>query len=92
VHALPPLAFDHDEIIGEARAKLALALEHGPIGFDFLPATFTAAALAQVHALVRGQAVDAAGLVRGLLAQGRIAACGEGDAYHAVPWGVSAAG
>jgi len=45
---LPPLAFDHAEILGKALARLRAKVHYEPIGFNLLPPLFT---MAQLHAL-----------------------------------------
>jgi 8-oxo-dGTP diphosphatase len=46
--ALPPLAFDHAEIVARAIDRLRSKIRYEPIGFNLLPPTFT---MAQLHAL-----------------------------------------
>ena len=48
VSALPPMMFDHNQIITEALVALRLHIAHYPIGYELLPKKFT---LPEIHAL-----------------------------------------
>ncbi len=48
IGSLPPLAFDHDEMVREALHMMRLQLYHYPIGYNLLPEKFT---LSEIHAL-----------------------------------------
>ena len=45
---LPPLEYDHDEMVKEALHRMRLDLYHYPIGYNLLPEKFT---LSEIHAL-----------------------------------------
>jgi 8-oxo-dGTP diphosphatase len=49
VSNLPPLAFDHDAIIGKARQRLIAKLDYSTIAFHLLPETFTLSELQGVY-------------------------------------------
>lgn len=83
LESLPALAFDHAELIACARRRLPIAVEHGTIGFDLLPAQFDAEALADMHAAVTGRAPPAGTLVGTLLATGSIEPAGTSGLYRA---------
>jgi 8-oxo-dGTP diphosphatase len=55
---LPPLAFDHTEIVRYALNRLRNKLRWDNIGSQLLPVRFTMAALQQVHEAVLGTALD----------------------------------
>lgn len=60
---LPPLAFDHDHIITDARAKLSALVsnklsEHADTVFAFLPKEFTLSEAQGVFEIVKGEALD----------------------------------
>jgi 8-oxo-dGTP diphosphatase len=55
---LPPVAFDHREIIDAARVKLADEMNRSTIALEFLPAEFTLTELQRVFESVRGEAID----------------------------------
>ena len=46
---VPPLAFDHDRILADARARLAVRLQLAPLARHLLPDTFTSAELATLQ-------------------------------------------
>jgi ADP-ribose pyrophosphatase YjhB (NUDIX family) len=48
IGSLPPLEFDHDEIVRDALHAMRLHLYHYPIGLNLLPEKFT---LSEIHAL-----------------------------------------
>jgi 8-oxo-dGTP diphosphatase len=55
---LPPLAFDHRDIIGSARDKLSDKINRTTIALEFLPMEFTLTELQRVFEAVRGEPVD----------------------------------
>lgn len=56
--ALPPLAFDHAQIIAVALQRLRGKLRYEPIGFELLPEKFTLAELQRLYELVLGRDLD----------------------------------
>ena len=69
------LAFDHDEILATALARLRGKLSYTAIGFELLPKKFTLSQLQRVHEAILGEPldkrnfrkrIDALGLVRPL--------------------------
>jgi 8-oxo-dGTP diphosphatase len=58
IGALPPLAFDHGEILEVARERLRTRLRTRPIGFELLPARFPLRALQELYEAVLGEALD----------------------------------
>jgi 8-oxo-dGTP diphosphatase len=56
---LPPLAFDHDQIIAMARVRLRARLGESVDAFGFLPKSFTLDELRKVDEIIRGEPVDA---------------------------------
>jgi len=55
---VPPLAFDHGEILESAIARLRGKLRYGPIGFELLPDKFTLSQLQHLYEAVLGVALD----------------------------------
>lgn len=55
---LPPLAFDHDEIIATAIARLKGKVRYEPIGFELLPKKFTLSQLQTLYETVLGMPLD----------------------------------
>ena len=58
VDELPPLAFDHDEIISKAREHLKIKLKVSPIAFRLLDEQFTMGELQRVYELISGRTYD----------------------------------
>ncbi len=55
---LPPLAFDHAEIIRYAHQRLRYKLEYTAVGFELLPNTFTLSELQAAYEIVLGETLD----------------------------------
>lgn len=58
VYSLPPLAFDHDEIISYALRKLRDRLEYTPVAFQLLPKKFTLTDLQKTYELILDTTLD----------------------------------
>ncbi len=58
VEALPPLAFDHGEILAAGRERLRRRLRYSPIGFELLPPQFTLGELQALVELIDGAPAD----------------------------------
>jgi 8-oxo-dGTP diphosphatase len=71
---LPPLAFDHDEIIAYALRRLRYKLEYTAVGFQLLPETFTLTQLQQTYEIILGEALDKRNFRRRILDAGVIEA------------------
>jgi 8-oxo-dGTP diphosphatase len=54
----PPLAFDHEQILGYALERLTNKLEYTTVGFKLLPRTFTLGQLQRVYEAVLGRPLD----------------------------------
>lgn len=55
---LPPLAFDHGEILQVAIARLRGKVRYEPIGFELLPEKFTLSQLQKLYEKILGQPLD----------------------------------
>ena len=55
---LPPLAFDHDEMVRVALQRVQGKLDYAPIAFELVPPTFTISELRQVFEAIKGSAYD----------------------------------
>lgn len=55
---LPPLAFDHSEILHKAHSRLVAKLAYSTIAFQFMPETFTLGELQSVYEALLNQALD----------------------------------
>jgi 8-oxo-dGTP diphosphatase len=58
VTSLPPLAFDHAEILGTALERVRGKLTYAPIGFELLPRKFTIKQLQKLYEIVLGTKLD----------------------------------
>lgn len=68
--ALPPLAFDHAEIVAAAHARLLEWAQNEPVGVALLPEAFTLSALQAVYEALLGVALDKRNFRRKSLASG----------------------
>jgi 8-oxo-dGTP diphosphatase len=58
IYHLPPLAFDHAEILHYALTRLRYKLEYTAVGFELLPETFTLTELQSAYEIVLGEELD----------------------------------
>ena len=70
---LPPLAFDHDEIVAMAHQRLVAKLDYSTIAFQFLPREFTLSELQDVYEIIRREPVDKRNFRKQVLALGKLA-------------------
>lgn len=70
--ALPPLAFDHREIVEKAHERLVAKLEYSTIAFQFLPAQFTLSELQEVYEIIRSERLDKRNFRKWILARNLI--------------------
>ena len=55
---LPPLLFDHKEMIEGALKKLRTMISHQPVGFSLLPPLFTLTQLQMLYEAILGEKID----------------------------------
>ena len=55
---LPPLAFDHDQLLETAHQRLQGKVRYQPIGFELLPPKFTLTQLQKLYEIVLGRVLD----------------------------------
>ena len=55
---LPPLAFDHAQIVAVAHRRLVAKLDYSTIAFQFMPEAFTLSELQYVYEALRNQPLD----------------------------------
>jgi ADP-ribose pyrophosphatase YjhB (NUDIX family) len=70
--SLPPVAFDHESIIGSAQDRLRAKLSYTNLGFALAPATFTITGLREIYEAALGHPVAATNLQRILTRRGAI--------------------
>ncbi len=58
MYGLPPLAFDHADILDYALTRLRYKLEYTAVGFQLLPDTFTLSELQKAYEVVLGATLD----------------------------------
>jgi ADP-ribose pyrophosphatase YjhB (NUDIX family) len=88
VDELPPLAFDHREIIGRARTALRASLDEPSTGATLLPPRFTMPELQRLHEAILGRVLDRRNFQKRMLERGGIERTSErrtGGA-HRSPW------
>jgi ADP-ribose pyrophosphatase YjhB (NUDIX family) len=74
---LPPLAFDHDEIVLAGRERLRAKLSYTNIGFALAPPAFTISELRTIYQAALGHDVSATNLQRVLLRRRLLEPTGE---------------
>jgi 8-oxo-dGTP diphosphatase len=72
VYDLPPLAFDHERILGHAVARLRHKLETTAAGFGLLPGEFTLPEIQAAYEIVLGRGLDRRNFRRRILGAGVI--------------------
>jgi len=72
VEDLPPLAFDHAEIIAYAVRRLRYKLEYTAAGFELLPEEFTLTELQTTYEIILGEKLDKRNFRRRILEAGII--------------------
>lgn len=58
MYDLPPLAFDHAEILAYALTRLRYKLEYTALGFELLPEKFTLSELQSTYEVILGEKLD----------------------------------
>ena len=58
MYDLPPLAFDHAEILSYALTRLRYKLEYTAVGFELLPVKFTLSELQSAYEVILGEKLD----------------------------------
>lgn len=74
---LPPLAFDHDQIVEVALHRLQGKVRYEPIGFELLPTKFTLSQLQRLYETILDQPLDKRNFRKKILAMGLLADTGE---------------
>ena len=58
IHELPPLIFDHEEMVRQARVLMQRKASTEPIGFNLLPELFTLTQLQSLYEAIYGEPLD----------------------------------
>lgn len=69
-HALPPLAFDHTEIIRMAHERLAAKLDYSTIGLQCMPQRFTLGELQRTYEIIQRRSLDKRNFRKRILSYG----------------------
>ncbi len=72
IYDLPPLAFDHGDILHYALTRLRYKLEYTAVGFELLPEQFTLTELQTAYEIVLGESLDKRNFRRKILSAGII--------------------
>lgn len=72
IDALPPLAFDHREIIIMAQQRLRSGLDTSTIAFQLLPVEFALSQLQSVYEAIQQQSLDKRNFCKRMLAREQI--------------------
>jgi 8-oxo-dGTP diphosphatase len=70
VSDLPPLAFDHDQVIETALTRLKGKVRYQPIGFELLPTKFTLSQLQRLYETVLERTLDKRNFRKKILGMG----------------------
>ncbi|MGD8570629.1 MAG: NUDIX domain-containing protein [Gammaproteobacteria bacterium] len=74
---LPPLAFDHLDIVDKAHERLVAKLDYSTIAFQFLPRTFTLTELQEVYEIILREEMDRRNFRKWVLALDQIEETGD---------------
>ena len=77
IYELPPLAFDHADILSYALTRLRYKLEYTAVGFELLPEVFTLTELQTAYEIVLGETLDKRNFRRKILAASVIEPTGD---------------
>jgi 8-oxo-dGTP diphosphatase len=72
VDGMPPLTFDHAEVIAYALRRLRYKLEYSAVGFQLLPGEFTLSELQHTYEIILGEKLDKRNFRRRILEAGII--------------------
>ncbi|HEY72633.1 MAG: NUDIX hydrolase [Chloroflexi bacterium] len=85
VYDLPPLAFDHADILSYALERLRYKLEYTAVGFELLPETFVLSELRTAYEIILGEQLDKRNFRRKILGAGVIEETGDHRAGEGRP-------
>lgn len=73
INDLPPLAFDHAQILEKAYKRLQSGIRYQPIGFELLPEKFTLSQLQQLYEVILEKPIDKRNFRKKILSFGLLA-------------------
>jgi 8-oxo-dGTP diphosphatase len=77
LYDLPPLAFDHADILAYALKRLRYKLEYTAVGFELLPKAFTLSELQAAYEIILGEKLDKRNFRRKIISADVIEETGE---------------
>ena len=77
LNSVPPLAFDHDEILAKALQTLREKIHFEPIGFDLMDRQFTIPDLQRLYEAILGVRFDRRNFMKKILQSGVISECND---------------
>lgn len=77
INKLPPLAFDHEEILAACLLRLRRRVRARPIGFELLPEKFTLSKLQHLYESILGNELDKRNFRKKILAMNLLLPLGE---------------
>ena len=77
VSKIPPLAFDHNQIVNKALERIRGKLRYKPIGFDLLPEKFTLRQLQDLYECILQIPIDTRNFRKKIITYDFLVACGE---------------
>nr|WP_199081900.1 NUDIX domain-containing protein [Pedobacter sp. ASV19] len=72
IYELPALAFDHNDIVGKAIARLRAKITYEPIGFELLDRKFLFSDLEHLYTLLLGREIDRRNFKRKMMSMGLV--------------------
>lgn len=80
---LPPLAFDHGDVLATAKKRLTAKVRYEPVGFNLLPPTFSLGDLQRFYEGLLGRKLDAGNFRKRILKMGILTQVGiQKDVSH----------
>lgn len=70
INEIPPMLFDHNEIVDEALKSLKFAIYHQPLGYNLLPDRFTLPQLQKMYETILGKKLDRRNFQKKILSLG----------------------
>ena len=85
IQSLPPMVYDHAEVVRYALRRLRYKLEYSAVGFELLPSSFTLSELQHIYEIILGETLDKRNFRRRILQADIIEATSEQTAGEGRP-------